>query len=60
MSRRRTVGLAAVATGIAGAAVAAGIAAERRAVGRARSIPDPYADEPFGKLHTEGISIVTD
>jgi pimeloyl-ACP methyl ester carboxylesterase len=60
MSRRRKVGLVALATGIAGAAVAAGVAAERRAVGRARSAPDPYADEPFGKLHTEGLNVVTD
>ncbi|HWA66898.1 MAG TPA: alpha/beta hydrolase [Mycobacteriales bacterium] len=59
MSRRRNVGLVALATGIAGTAVAAGVAAERRAVGRARSAPDPYADEPFGKLHTEGIEVVT-
>lgn len=60
MSRRRNVGLAALATGVAGAAIAAGVAAERRAVGRARSAPDPYADEPFGKLHTEGLSVVAD
>ncbi len=60
MSRRRNVGLVALATGVAGAAVAAGVAAERRAVGRARRAPDPYADEPFGKLHTEGLKVVTD
>ena len=60
MSRwRRTAGLVALATGVAGAAVAAGVAVEKRAVGRARSQPDPYADEPFGKLHTEGLRVVT-
>ncbi|HVT65383.1 MAG TPA: alpha/beta hydrolase [Mycobacteriales bacterium] len=59
MSRRRNIGLAALATGVAGTAIAAGIKAERRAVGRARSAPDPYADEPFGKLHTEGLNVVT-
>jgi pimeloyl-ACP methyl ester carboxylesterase len=59
MARRRTFGLVALATGVAGAAVAAGVAAEKRAVGRARSQPDPYADEPFGKLHTEGLKVVT-
>jgi pimeloyl-ACP methyl ester carboxylesterase len=58
MARRRTFGLVALATGVAGAAVAAGVAAEKRAVGRARSQPDPYADEPFGKLHTEGLKVV--
>jgi pimeloyl-ACP methyl ester carboxylesterase len=60
VSRRRNVGLAAIATGVAGAALAAGVAAERRAIGRARSAPAPYADEPFGKLHTEGLKVVTD
>ncbi|HVV75061.1 MAG TPA: alpha/beta hydrolase [Mycobacteriales bacterium] len=60
MPNRRNVGLAALAVGAAGAAVAAGIAAERRAVGRARSAPDPYADEPFGKLHTEGLRVIAD
>ncbi|HEX3706677.1 MAG TPA: alpha/beta hydrolase [Mycobacteriales bacterium] len=59
MTRRRNAGLIALATGVAGAAVAAGVAAERRAVGRARSQPDPYVDEPFGKLHTEGLNVVT-
>ncbi|HVS68856.1 MAG TPA: alpha/beta hydrolase [Mycobacteriales bacterium] len=60
MANRRTVGLTALAVGAAGAAVAAGVAAERRAIGRARSAPDPHADEPFGKLHTEGLNVVTD
>ncbi|HVX70610.1 MAG TPA: alpha/beta hydrolase [Mycobacteriales bacterium] len=60
MSRRRNLGVAALVTGVAGAAVAAGINAERRAVGRARSAADPYVDEPFGKLHTEGLSVVAD
>jgi pimeloyl-ACP methyl ester carboxylesterase len=60
VSRRRRIGLVAAATGVAGAAIAAGIAAERRAVGRARNAPDPYVDEPFGKLHTEGLNVVTD
>jgi pimeloyl-ACP methyl ester carboxylesterase len=60
VSRRRNVGLVAAAAGLTGAAVAAGVAAERRAVGRARSLPDPYADEPFGKLHTEGVNVIAD
>jgi pimeloyl-ACP methyl ester carboxylesterase len=60
MSRRRNVGIAAVATSAAGAAVAGVLAAERRAVGRARSRPDPYADEPLGKLHTQGIDVRAD
>jgi pimeloyl-ACP methyl ester carboxylesterase len=60
MSRRRNAGIAALATGAAGAAIAGVLAAERRAVGRARSRPDPYADEPFGKLRTQGIEVRAD
>jgi pimeloyl-ACP methyl ester carboxylesterase len=60
MSKRRGFGIAALATGAAGAAVAGALAAERRAVGRARNRPDPYVDEPFGSLHTEGLEVMTD
>jgi pimeloyl-ACP methyl ester carboxylesterase len=56
MSRRRNLGIAAA---VVGAAVGGAIALERRAVGRARSRPDPYADEPLGELHTQGISVMT-
>jgi pimeloyl-ACP methyl ester carboxylesterase len=59
MSKRRTFGLAAIAAGVVGAAAAGGLAAERRVVGRARSMPDPFVDEPFGELHTPGIDVVT-
>lgn len=60
MSTRRNASILALAIGAAGATVAAGVAAQRRAVGQARSRPDPYADEPFGKLHTEGVEVVTE
>ena len=53
MSRRRNLGIAALATGAAGAAIGTAIAMERRAVGRERAKPDPYAGEPLGTLHTE-------
>jgi pimeloyl-ACP methyl ester carboxylesterase len=59
MSRRR-VGVAASIAGLAAAGVAAGVTAQRRAVGRARSAPDPYADEPFGSLHTTGRTVTAD
>lgn len=59
MSRRR-VGLAAAAVGVVAAGAAAGVALERRAVGRARSAPDPYADEAFGSLHTAGRTVYAD
>jgi pimeloyl-ACP methyl ester carboxylesterase len=58
VSKRRNLGLAALATGTAGAAVAGLLAAEHRVVGRARSRPDPFVDEPFGSLHTEGIDVL--
>jgi pimeloyl-ACP methyl ester carboxylesterase len=58
MSKRRGFGLAALATGAVGAAVAGALAAEHRAVGRARSLPDPFVDEPLGLLHTEGLDVL--
>src|SRR3954452_2071639 len=57
---RRRVGLAAAVVGVVAAGTAAGVALERRAVGRARSAPDPYADEPFGSLHTSGGTVYAD
>jgi pimeloyl-ACP methyl ester carboxylesterase len=59
MSRRR-VGLAAAVVGVVAAGAAAGVAIERRAVGRARRGPDPYADEPFGSLHGAGRTVYAD
>jgi pimeloyl-ACP methyl ester carboxylesterase len=58
VSKRRTFGLAAVTAGATGVALAGALAAERRVVGRARSQPDPFVDEPFGELHTPGIDVV--
>src|SRR5580698_8465095 len=57
-SRRRNLGIAGLAVGAVGAAVGGAIALEHRAVGRERSKPDPYADEPLGKLHTKGIQVL--
>jgi pimeloyl-ACP methyl ester carboxylesterase len=57
---RKRIGLAAAVAGVAAGAVAAGVAAERRVVGRARSGPDRYADEPFGSLHTSARSVLAD
>ena len=59
MSRRRA-GVAAAVVGVVAAGAAAGVALERRAVGRARSAPDPYADEPLGSLHTAGRTVYAD
>jgi pimeloyl-ACP methyl ester carboxylesterase len=59
MNRRR-IGIAAGVTGAVAAATATAVALERRAVGRARSAPDPYADEPLGELHSAGRIVVAD
>jgi pimeloyl-ACP methyl ester carboxylesterase len=59
MNRRR-FGIAAAVVGSVAATAAAGVALERRAVGRARNRPDPYADEPFGSLHSAGQVVVAD
>lgn len=59
MSRRRNLGIAALATGAAGAAIGTAIALEHRAVGRERAKPDPYADEQLGALHTEPVQVTS-
>jgi pimeloyl-ACP methyl ester carboxylesterase len=58
VSRRRNIGIAAIAAGAVGAAVAGVLAAEHRVVGRARSKADPFDEEPFFGLHTEGLDVV--
>jgi len=58
VSTKRNVGIAAIATGAVGAAVGGVLAVERRAVRGARRRPDPFADEPFGSLHTEGLDVI--
>jgi pimeloyl-ACP methyl ester carboxylesterase len=61
VSGRSKLGIAALATGLVGAAVVGTVAAERRAVGRAvgraRRLPDPYVDEPLGARHTRAIPV---
>jgi pimeloyl-ACP methyl ester carboxylesterase len=58
VSRRRTASVAALATGAVGSALAGARLAERRAVGRARSRPDPFVNEGLGSLHTEGLDVL--
>jgi pimeloyl-ACP methyl ester carboxylesterase len=57
---RRRIGIGAAVAAAIAASAAAGVAVQRRAVGRARRVPDPYADEPFGSLHTAGRTVVAD
>jgi pimeloyl-ACP methyl ester carboxylesterase len=56
----RRVGIAAALVGVVAAGTAAGVALERRAVGRARRAPDPYAEEPFGSLHGPARAVYAD
>jgi pimeloyl-ACP methyl ester carboxylesterase len=57
---RRRAGIAAATAALAAAGVAGGVAAQRRVVGRARNAADPYVDEPFGALHTQGRTVIAD
>jgi pimeloyl-ACP methyl ester carboxylesterase len=53
----------AITAGVAVGAAAAGavaVTAQRRAVGRARSRPDPYVDEPLGSLHGRPARVTAD
>jgi pimeloyl-ACP methyl ester carboxylesterase len=56
----RRLGIAAAVVTAAAGGTAAAVAAQRRVVRRARSHPDPYVDEPFGRLHTAGQTVVCD
>jgi pimeloyl-ACP methyl ester carboxylesterase len=53
-------GIAGLALAAVGSMVAGGVAVERRAIGRARNRPDPFVDEPLGKLHTPAIIVTAD
>ncbi|GAA2520085.1 alpha/beta hydrolase [Pilimelia columellifera] len=55
----RRAGLVGAAIGVAAAALTAGVAAQRRFVRRTRGAADPYADEPFGRLASDDVLIVT-
>jgi pimeloyl-ACP methyl ester carboxylesterase len=56
---RRIAGIAGLAVGAAVAAGAGAIlAAERVAIGRARLLPDPEADEPLGQLRGQALTVL--
>jgi pimeloyl-ACP methyl ester carboxylesterase len=57
---RRLTSVAGLATGIAAAGVGAVIAAEKIAVGRMRTQPDPAAAEPFGQLRGQPVTVIAD
>ena len=57
---RRLTSIAGLATGVAAAGVGAVIAAEKIAVGRMRSQPDPAAAEPFGCLRGRPVPVTAD
>jgi pimeloyl-ACP methyl ester carboxylesterase len=57
---RRLTSIAGLATGITAAGVGAVIAAEKVAVGRLRTQPDPAAFEPFGTLRGRPVTVTAD
>jgi pimeloyl-ACP methyl ester carboxylesterase len=57
---RRLTSAAGLATGIAAAGVGVVIAAEKVAVGRLRTQPDPAALEPFGQLRGRPVTVLAD
>jgi pimeloyl-ACP methyl ester carboxylesterase len=58
-SWRRITGAAGVVAGATAAGAGAIVAAERIAVGRLRSRPDPASSEPFGKLRGRPLTVLT-
>src|SRR5215471_15552185 len=58
-SWRRITGAAGVVAGAAAASAGAIMAAERIAVGRLRSRPDPASAEPFGELRGRALTVLT-
>jgi len=57
---RRLTSIAGIATGVTAAGIGAVIAAEKVAVGRLRTQPDPAALEPFGQLRGRRIPVLAD
>jgi pimeloyl-ACP methyl ester carboxylesterase len=56
----RRAGVAAASVAGVAALVAAGVATERRLVGRARNVADPYVGVKFGDRHTAPITVTAD
>jgi pimeloyl-ACP methyl ester carboxylesterase len=59
VSAGRTAGLVGVALGVAAVGAAVGFAAERYVVGRSLRGDDPYADEQFGSLRGDPMTVET-
>ena len=58
MTRRGVIGIAAGVAGLVAAGAVVGLAAEKYAIGRVRSRPDPEADQPYGQLSPDRTSVV--
>ncbi|WP_242888908.1 alpha/beta fold hydrolase [Actinomadura litoris] len=57
---RRRIGIAGAVAGVGAAGVGAAVGLRRLAVGRVRLRPDPDADEPFGTLRGEELTVLAD
>ncbi|MFC9977791.1 alpha/beta fold hydrolase [Spirillospora sp. NPDC127200] len=58
--RRRRIGIAGAVAGVGAAGVGAAVGLRHLAVGRIRLRPDPDADEPFGGLRGEPMTVAAD
>lgn len=58
MRRRGVIGIAVGVAGLVAAGAAVGVAAEKYAIGRIRSRPDPESDQPYGQLRPDRTLVV--
>ncbi|WP_395109459.1 alpha/beta fold hydrolase [Actinomadura sp. SCN-SB] len=58
--RGRRIGIAGAVAGIGAAGIGAAVGLRRLAVGRVRLRPDPDADEPFGQLRGNALTVLAD
>jgi pimeloyl-ACP methyl ester carboxylesterase len=56
----RTAAVVGASVGVAAAGAAVGVVTRRYLAARARQEPDPYADEPFGRLRGMPVNVRTD
>ena len=54
---KRTAGIAAASVAGVAALIGTGVAVERRVVGRARNVADPYANVKFGDRHSAAVTV---
>ncbi len=58
--QKKTIGIVGAVAGLSAAGLGAAVGIQKFAVGRNRFHPDPDADEPFGKLRGEPLTVLAD